>query len=126
MRKIIVVVCLLSLIVPAVVLIGCGSGGSTSETPQQVVQAFWTAALKGDADTSWNLFSKQMQTGLKNKAAWAQSVTKDPNASIKIGKVSIKGDSATVTVKILSSGKEVMSTDVSLVKENGAWKVYLP
>jgi hypothetical protein len=127
LKKIIVLACVLALFAGAVALAGCGNGGGgDSESPEEVAQAFWTAALTGDADTSWELLSETMQSGLKDKATWAESVQNDPNASIEAGKATIEGDTAKVNIKILSSGKEVMDSDVSLVKEDGAWKVAMP
>ena len=128
MRNIIVLACILSLLVPAVVLVGCGSGGSSSETPQSVAQAFWKAAMTGDAATSWALLSTNLQARLKNKDAWAKSgVTKSlGDGSIEVGKATITGDTATVTIKVMKGGTEVISEEVSLVKESGAWKVEMP
>jgi uncharacterized protein YceK len=127
MRKIIVLACILSLLVSAVVLVGCGSGGSSSGTPESVAKAFWAAALKGDSNTSWAMLSKSIQTGLKNKAAWAKSgVTNNPTATVEAGKATITGDTATVSVKIKSGGTEVTTQEVSLVKEGGVWKVEMP
>jgi len=44
MKKIMVLACILSLLVSAVALVGCGSGGSSSGTPEGVAKAFWTTA----------------------------------------------------------------------------------
>ncbi len=128
MRKIIVLACILSLLVSAAVLVGCGSGGSSSGTPESVAQAFWKAAMTGDADASWALLSKSIQAGLKNKDAWAKSgVTKSlGGGSIEAGKATITGDTATVTIKVMNGGTEVTTSEVSLVKEGGVWKVALP
>jgi hypothetical protein len=128
MRKVALFACLFSLLITAVLLAGCGSGGdkSTTQTPQEVAKAFWTAALTGDADTSWEMLSKNMQNTLKDKAKWAKSVSNVPNVSIEVGKATVTGNTAKVTIKILSGGKEATTTDVSLVKENGVWKVKLP
>jgi len=128
MRKAVVLVCVLSLLASAAMLLGCGSSENTSTaaTPEEVAETFWNASLKGDADASWALLSKSIKEGLGDKSKWEASVRNDPNASVVAGKATIDGDSATVKVSIKSSGKEVMTSDVSLVKEDGAWKVELP
>jgi hypothetical protein len=131
MKKFAVLACILSLLIPAVVLAGCGgtSTPSSTETPGSVAKAFWSASLQGDAATSWSLLAQSIRSRVKDQAAWASSgVTNTLNGgSIQVGKTIVKGNSATVTIKIMSSsGKEIMSEDVSLVKENGAWKIEIP
>ena len=128
MRKVVVLACILSLLVPAAVLVGCGSGGSSSETPASVAKAFWTAALKGDANASWAMLSKTVKAGLKNESAWAKSgVRNNPTATVEVvGKPTITGDQAKVSVKIKSGGTEIMTEEVVLVKEGGVWKVEMP
>ncbi len=127
MRKIMVLACILSLLVPAAVLVGCGSGGSSSGTPESVAQAFWAAALKGDSNTTWAMLSKSFQANIKNKADWAKTqMTNNPTATVEAGKATITGNMATVSVKIKSRGTEITSQTVSLVKEDGVWKVAFP
>ena len=127
MRKIIVLACILSLLVLAVLLVGCGSGGSGSGTPEGVAKAFWEAALKGDSDTTWAMLSKSFQANLKNKAEWAKTqMTNNPTATVEAGKTTVTGNTATVSVKIKSGGTEITTQEVSLVKEGGVWKVAFP
>lgn len=132
MKKIIVLTCILSILVPAVALAGCGgSGGNTtgssSGTAQGVAKAFWSAALKGDTAATWSMLSKELQTGLKSESDWAKTQTSSsPTATVEIGKVTVNGNTATVEVKIKTGGTDVTSSTVSMVKENGAWKVALP
>lgn len=132
MRKVILIGCVLALLVTAAMLAGCGSGSSnsesSSETPESVAKAFWESSLSGDADTSWSLLSKQLQEGLKTKEAWASSGVSNTlgNSTVEVGKATVKGDKATVTVKIMNNGEELISQDVELVKEGGDWKVLMP
>lgn len=69
MRKAVVFACILSPLAVAVMMLGCGSSEKTSTrgTPEEVAEAFWNAALKGEADTSRDLFSKSMKAGLESK-----------------------------------------------------------
>jgi Domain of unknown function (DUF4878) len=132
MRKFIVLACVLSLLAGATMLIGCGSngggGGTSSDTPESVAKAFWTAALTGNADTSWALLSKSIQGNLKNKEAWAKQGVSNTlgSSTIEVGKATISGDTAKVTIKVMNGGTEVISEEVTLVKEGGAWKVEMP
>ncbi len=128
MKKAAIVTFSFVLLVAGLLASGCGSGGGATDSkgPSAVAKAFWTASLKGDADTSWDMLSANIKTGLKSKAKWAESVRNDPNASVKVEEAKIEGDSATVMVKILSSGKEVLTSEVELVKEDGGWKVESP
>jgi hypothetical protein len=131
MRKIVVLACILSLLVPAVLLVGCGGGGSSSGTPESVAQAFWTATLNGDADASWPLLAKSVQTSLRNKDTWAKSgvsggITGQSVTVEVVGKATITGDTAKVKVKIKNGGIEVATQESTLVKESGAWKLKVP
>lgn len=133
MKKVIILGCMLSLLIAALAAAGCGGGssgnsGTTSQTPEKAAAAFWKASLTGDADTSWSLLSKQLQSSLKNKEAWASSGVSNTlgNSKVVAGKATIKGDEATVKVKIMNGDEELISQDVQLVKENGEWKVAMP
>ena len=125
MRKVVVLTCLLSLLVAAVALVGCGNsgGGSSTQTPQQVAKVFFAALAKKAATTPWNLLAAADQKAAKTKAAWEtylKTATVPPNPTI--GKVTVKGNNATVQVTATFSGQKSTAT-VPLVKENGAWKV---
>jgi hypothetical protein len=131
MKKYAVMLIVLSLLVSVVVLAGCGSGGgstSGSGTPESVAKAFWKASLSGDAATSWSLLSQQLKTHLKTQAAWAKSGVSNTlgKSTIEASKATIKGNEATVKIRLMNDGKEVISEEVTLVKENGAWKVEMP
>jgi len=127
MRKAVILVCVLSLLVSAVTLLGCGSSeeATTQGTPEEAAETFWNAALKGDAETSWELLSEGVKEGLGDITKWEAAVQNNPTASVEVGKATIDGDSATVEVSIKSNGAEAMTSEVSLVKEDGAWKVAL-
>jgi hypothetical protein len=125
MRKFVVLVCILSILVSAAVLVGCGGGGSSSQTPEQVAKAFFAAMQKIDVNTTWNLMSASTQKAIGTKAAWEAS-SKDSTDSMKftVGKVTVNGNKAMAKVTGTVSGKTSTQT-VPLVKENGVWKVDL-
>jgi predicted small secreted protein len=135
MKRLLVLACLLSLLVPALLLAGCGSesGGEDtrsngSASPEDVAQAFWEASLSGDADTSWSLLSEQLQTGLETKEAWASSGVSDTlgGGTVETEEATITGDEAEVTIRIMNDGEEITSSDVLLIKEGDEWKIKIP
>jgi Domain of unknown function (DUF4878) len=129
MRKLVVLACILALLTSAAALAGCGGGGSgsSSATPESVAQAFVKAGTTGDAATAWSLLSKRVQAG-QNMASWAKSAVTNSlgDSTIEVGKATITGDTATVSVKLMNGGKELTSVELGLVKEGGVWKVGQP
>jgi uncharacterized protein YdeI (BOF family) len=124
MRKVAVLACILSLLVSAAVLAGCG-GGSSAQTPQQVVQAYFTSLQKADATTIWNLISAASQKTVGSKSK-LESALKSQSATFKsvkftVGKTTVNGDKATVEVTVTIGGKTSTET-LPLIKENGVWK----
>jgi hypothetical protein len=124
MRKVLVLACILSLLVSAAVLVGCGGGGSSSQTPEQVMQAFFAAVKKSDANTTWNMLSADSQKQLKSKSQWEADIKQMASSGVdyKVGKATIKGDKGTVEVTA-SAGGQTQTVSISVIKENGAWKV---
>jgi hypothetical protein len=95
--------------------------------PEGVAQAFWLATLKGDAAASWAMLSKVVQGNLKDESTWAKSVvSSNPTATVEVGKATVTGDRAKVSLKIIAGGTTITTQTVSLVKENGVWKVEMP
>ena len=124
MRKSGVLACILSILVSAIVLVGCGGAGSSSETPEQVAKAFFAAYQNKDASTTWNMMSSNTQKSGKNEADWEKYLNEALSDPIKftVGKVTVNGNKATAEVTATVSGQSSPAT-VPLVKENGAWKV---
>jgi hypothetical protein len=130
MKKAVVLGCLAMLLVPALVLAGCGggsgNGGSTSQTPEQVAKAFWTGVIKGDADATWAMVSKKAQSASGGKAAWEdflkQSGASYKSGTVEVGTATISGDTATVPVTLSVPGESPTTLQIPLVKENGVWK----
>jgi hypothetical protein len=126
MKKVLILACVLALLTPAAVLVGCGSGGGSSgQTPQQAMQAFWDAAKKQDANTSWNMLSADSQKSLGDKTAWATAIKSATTSNAKVGKATVNGNTATVDVTVTGTSGQAQTTAIPLVKENGVWKVDL-
>ena len=123
MRKSVVLACILSIFVSAIVLVGCGGGGSSSQTPEQAAKAFFAAYQKLDVSTTWNMMSANTQKSAGSKAAWEEFLKKSSDPmKFTVGKVTVDGNKATAEVTGTVSGESSTET-VPLVKENGVWKV---
>lgn len=123
MRKFVGLACILSILVSAIVLVGCGSGGSGAQTPEQVAKAFFEAMGKQDASTTWKMLSANTQKLAKTEAEWEGYLKKgELPEKFTVGKVTVNGDKATAKVTGTVAGK-TSTESIPLVKENGVWKV---
>lgn len=124
MKKPVVLACILLILVTAVALVGCGSGDSSSESPEEVAKAFFAAYGSKDADTVWSLLSANTkeQAGTEGKAELEKYFEELDSIEFTVGKVTVDGDKATAEVTATVSGEE-STEDIPLVKEDGVWKV---
>jgi ABC-type uncharacterized transport system YnjBCD substrate-binding protein len=124
MRKSIVLVSILLILIPAVVLAGCGGGGESSgNTAEATAKEFFAAYADQDADTSWDLLASESTKTVK-KADWEEFLKESPGMEFTVGEVTVNGDKATAEVTAVA-GEEKSTETVPLVKEDGAWKVNL-
>ena len=119
MKKII----LSSVILLAFAITGCNSGDSD---PKGVLKNFIDALSKKDIEGAKKYATKDSEAML-GMMQMAMSMTKDTKTtddfdkeSLEYGDAKIEGDVATVPVKNKKSGE---TTNYTLKKENGAWKV---
>ncbi len=119
MKKIILPVLTAALII----LAGCNSGGGD---PKVVLTSFFDAMLKKDFETVKKLSTKDSQSmlGMMQMAMQNADMKSDKmnfnKENLEIGNAVINGDVATVPVKEKTTGE---STDFTLKKEGGSWKV---
>jgi hypothetical protein len=106
-----------------IILAGCKSGGGD---PKLVLSNFFDAMLKKDFTTVKKLSTKDsesmlgmMQMAMQNMPDTSESM-KFNRENLEMGDAVINGDMATVPVKEKKSGE---STDFTLKKEGGDWKV---
>jgi hypothetical protein len=124
-------------IVGFIVMVGCGCGGSNSgatstKTPEQVTKAFWIGMKNANAETTWSLMSKKMQSALTkgDKAAWVKYLKQFDIKAVEVGKATISDDTATIPVKLtVYTGESApveapLDVQVSLIKEGSIWKMY--
>lgn len=119
MKKILLLVIIASLITFA----GCKSGGGN---PKAVLTSFFDALAKKDFTTAKKYTTKDsegmlgmVQMGMEHIADSSQTMKYD-RENLEIGDAAINGDIATVPVKEKKTGE---TTDFTLKKESGDWKV---
>jgi hypothetical protein len=123
MKKFVVLACILSIIVSAALLAGCGGSGTSSQTPEKAAQEFFSAMQNVDANTTWDLMSADSQKQIGTKEVWVASSKEDTTPmKFTVGKVTVNGDKATARVTGTVDGKTTTQS-VPLVKESGVWKV---
>lgn len=118
MKKLIMAAC----IIGAVYLVGCKNGGSGD--PKPVLENFMKALSKKDFEEAKKYATAESASILdltkNNIGDKADSSDKFDTDKVEIGEAKIKGDVATVPVKLKENG---MSMNYKLKKESGAWKV---
>lgn len=119
MKKVI----LFALTVTIIILASCKSGGGD---PKMVLSNFFDAMLKKDFTTVKKLSTRDsesmlgmMQMAIQQMPDTSQRMNFNRD-NLEIGNAVINGDMATVPVKEKKSGE---TTDFTLKKEDGAWKV---
>jgi hypothetical protein len=114
----------------AVLLAGCGDRTpSDSEQVRSVLQTFATATEKRDYDTLCDkVFAPKLLTGLQQiglpcEVALKRSLGSVSNPKLTVGKVTVKGKTATANVRTAADGQQPSSDQVQLEKVKGSWRV---
>lgn len=67
---------------------------------------------------------------VKDKTAWSEYLKEldieGKTVTYEVDKSVVDGDQATVTLKFKANGKDEGSTEMTMVREGGAWKYSLP
>ena len=113
-----------ALIASILILGGCKSGGGD---PKIVLTKFFDAISKQKIDEAKKYVTKDsegmismIQMGMQNMGDKSNEMTNYQKENIELGTAVIDGDKATVPVKDKKSGE---TTDFTLKKESGDWKV---
>ncbi|NPV58703.1 MAG: DUF4878 domain-containing protein [Actinobacteria bacterium] len=124
MRKVFILLLSLCIGVAALVVVGCGGGGS-SDSPEQVVEKFVKATMAGDADTAYSLISEDSKDEIESKEELVEGVGEGVS-DYSVGGASVSGDTAKVATSLTLKDIDFeMKFDMILVKEGGAWKIDL-
>jgi hypothetical protein len=118
----------LLLVVSAIALAACGSGGNSEES--QIEEAIETSATSTDPADCTKLQTQQFMeqtTRQSGKAAVKQceeEAEKEEGAeSASVSNVAVSGSSATAEVALTGGGFGDQSLEVELVKDGGQWKL---
>jgi len=105
-------------------LVSCTGGGDSS--PSGVVKAYMEAMKAGDEAGSLKYVQAKDREFFQKMGEMRKSskpVAPPKDSAYKIGKETITGDTAVVTVTGTYAGKEQKPQDYKLIKEDGAWKI---
>jgi len=119
------------LIILLLAIIGGGIGGfvylQNRSTPEKTLQAFCTALQNGDAQAYYNTLSTpvQEQTDLGKISTFLQLLRLVTGGIINCtySNVVVNGNNATATLTLTPARGRILSGPVSLVNENGQWKM---
>lgn len=127
MKKVIVLVCVLSMLACGFAFAGCGGNGdsSSADSPKAVIEKLMQAQIDVDVDTYLSLLSKESrkevdEDELREQAELAAQTEQD--VDYEVGEEEISGDTAKVGVTMTVEDMEMTMT-WNLVKEDGSWKV---
>ena len=116
------------LVVP--LLTGCGDRTpSDNEQVRSVLQTFAKATERRDYTKLCNeVFSPKLLTGLQQiglpcEVAMEKSLGQVKNPRLTVGKVTVKGNSATANVRTTADGQQPSSDLVKLEKVKAGWRV---
>jgi hypothetical protein len=130
MRKVGVFLLIAFMMISLIAVIGCG-GEDTSESPKEVADKYMKASIDLDVDTAYSLLSEVDQDNLSKEQMRAEAQELEGlKFSYELGEEKISGDEATVEVTLIIENEETGESErldeaLNLVKENGAWKIYL-
>ncbi len=97
----------------------CACGSDTDQV-RQVAEAFWDASKAGDVELAQTYVS-EFSTFKPN-----QSDNDSPPGDVKLGRIEVNGDEATVATTATGLNEETpfdVEFETALVLENGEWKV---
>jgi hypothetical protein len=118
------------LALPLAATAGCGgSGPSDAEQVRNVLARFSTATQKRDYATLCNevlapkLLSGLQQIGLPCEIALRRSLGSVHNPRMTVGRVTVRGKTASAQVRTSAAGQQPSSDTIQLVKVKGGWRI---
>ena len=124
---------LAALLFPAIAFLGCGGGGNSDEDQiNSLLHSYIDYYIKSEPAQMYALLDAGSQQRCSEEN-FVSFISKARDAlgerEFKIEQVVnlvVEGDSASATVIATVDGEEAGSTDNTLVKEDGEWKLKLP
>jgi hypothetical protein len=113
----------------AALLSGCGGGPSDSERVHTAVQAFGAATAAKDyqrlCDTllAPKLVQKVESVGLPCEVALRQGLGSVQKPTLTIGRITVKGDTATAEVQSSAAGEAPSHDTLQFVRVAGEWRI---
>jgi hypothetical protein len=124
---------LAALLLPAIALLACGGGGNSDENQvESVIRSYIDYYIKSEPAEMYALLDagSQERCSEENFVSFiskARDALGDREFKIEqVANLVVEGDSASATVIATVDGEETDSTDNTLVKEDGVWKLELP
>jgi hypothetical protein len=120
---------LVALALAAAALAGCGGGPSDEEQVRTVVQAFSDATAAKDYQRMCDellapkLVEKIKQVGLPCELALRRGLGEVRNPKLLLGRVTVKGDSATADVRTSAAGQKPSHDTLKLSKVGDGWRI---
>jgi hypothetical protein len=120
----------LLLVAAVAALAGCGSSGpSDDELVARTVASFGRATAAGDYRTLCDrllaptLVDKVEQIGLPCTEAMSTALGEVKNPSLTVGKVTVRGDTASADIRTSASGQAPSRDTLELRRVDGTWRI---
>jgi hypothetical protein len=125
LKRSLVLICLL--IVPALVLAACGSGGGEEGTIEEVIETSATSTDPADCkELSTQQFMEQIAQaeGAEAVKTCEKEASEETGAkSASVSNIEVDGSEATAEVALTGGGLDGQSVEVALVKQGDQWKL---
>src|SRR3954447_2863983 len=113
----------------AFALAGCGDGPSDEERVRTAVQAFSEATAAKDYQRLCDdllapaLIEKIRQAGLPCEVALEQGLGRVKDPKLTIGRIAVKGESATADIRTSAAGQQPSRDTLELTKVGDKWRI---
>jgi hypothetical protein len=120
---------LVALAAAAFALAGCGDGPSDEEQVRTAVQAFSEATAGKDYQRLCDdllapaLTKKIKQAGLPCEVALEQGLGRVKDPKLTIGRIAVKGESATADIRTSAAGQQPSRDTLELTKVGDRWRI---
>ncbi len=117
----------IAVLVLTALLGGCGGGGASAQSAQDVARAYVQARNQGDAARVCELYSQELISRLKtsNCVDFVKEQASGTASDLTVVGVRVQGDHATATIQanVGEVANAIAPIELQLTRENGEWKV---